>query len=232
MRALRRALLLLLLTTPLPALADEASSWRERFNRTMFALNHDIEAAAQVAIDAVPEVLHLPEPVQAGLLNMLNTTVNEPISALGHAITGRYDLAGRQMRRVGINLVAGYGGYVDRATDYGVLVPMIDLGTALCVRGVEAGPFFVLPVIGPRTTRDGLADLGAANIAIYAMAVPFVGAVPSVTMFIVIEAISEVAALAMARNFDPVQPTGTEYEAVRDAYLDHRTRLCEAARGG
>jgi ABC-type transporter lipoprotein component MlaA len=232
MKALRRAALVALLFAPLPALATESPSWRDRFNRAMFDLNHDIEATAQAVIEAVPEALRLPEPVQAGLLNMLNTTVNEPISALGHAITGRYDVAGRQMRRVGINLVAGYGGYVDRATGYGVTAPMIDIGTALCVRGVEAGPFFVLPMIGPRTTRDGLADLGAANIAIYAMLVPFVGAVPSLTMFIVIEAISEVAALAMARSFDPVQPEGEGFEAVRDAYLAHRTRLCEAARAG
>ena len=55
----------------------------------------------------MPDMLRLPIGVQTGLLNMLHNTVNEPLSAMGHAITGRYDLAGRQMQRVGINLVAG-----------------------------------------------------------------------------------------------------------------------------
>ena len=39
----------------------------------------------------------------------------------------------------------------------------------------------------------------------------------------------DVAALAMARNFDAAQPTGTDYDAVRDAYLEHRMRLCTEA---
>jgi ABC-type transporter lipoprotein component MlaA len=118
---------------------------------------------------------------------------------------------------------------VDRATQRGIEVPLIDIGTALCVRGVDAGPFFVLPVMGPRTTRDGLADLTASNVVIFAMVMPFVGMVPSIGMLIAIEALSDVAALAMARNFDAAQPTGTDYDAVRDAYLEHRMRLCTEA---
>lgn len=230
MTALLRAVAIAigLLLAPLPALAQD-DSLRERFNRAVFSLNHDIDEAAQAVVDAVPEVLRLPPSVQTGLLNMLHNTVNEPLSAMGHAITGRYDLAGQQIRRVGINLVAGYGGYVDRATERGIDVPLIDIGTALCVRGVSAGPFFVLPVMGPRTTRDGLADLTASNVIIFAMVIPFVGPVPSLGMLIVIEALSDVAALAMARNFDAAQPTGTDYDAVRDAYLEHRMRLCTEA---
>ncbi len=229
MRALIRAMAVALLLAPMPAMAQEEGSWRDRFNRTVFALNHDIEEVALVVLDAVPDYLRLPPSVQTGLLNVLHNSVNEPLSALGHAITGRYDLAGRQMQRVGINLIAGYGGYVDRATERGIDVPLIDIGTALCVRGVDAGPFVVMPVMGPRTMRDGLADLTASNVVIYAMVIPFVGMVPSIGMLIVIEAVSDVAALAMARNFDPEQPTGTDFEAVRDAYLDHRTRLCTDA---
>jgi ABC-type transporter lipoprotein component MlaA len=229
MKALLRAMAVAMMIAPLPALAQEDGSWRDRFNRTVFALNHDIEDAAQVLIDAVPDYLRLPPSVQTGLLNILHNSVNEPLSAMGHAITGRYDLAGRQIQRVGINLVAGYGGYVDRATQRGIEVPLIDIGTALCVRGVDAGPFFVLPVMGPRTTRDGLADLTASNVVIFAMVMPFVGMVPSIGMLIAIEALSDVAALAMARNFDAAQPTGTDYDAVRDAYLEHRMRLCTEA---
>jgi ABC-type transporter lipoprotein component MlaA len=229
MSALIRAMAVALLLAPLPALAQEEGSWQDRFNRTVFALNNDLEEAALVVLDVVPDYLRLPPSVQTGLLNVLHNSVNEPLSALGHAITGRYDLAGRQMQRVGINLVAGYGGYVDRATERGIDVPLIDIGTALCVRGVDAGPFFVVPVMGPRTTRDGLADLTASNVIIYAMVMPFVGVVPSIGMLIVIEAVSDVAALAMARNFDPGKPTGTDYEAVREAYLEHRTRLCREA---
>lgn len=231
MTAVRRCLLLaLLLLAPLPALAQgEAPSWRDRFNRTMFALNHDIEDAARAVADAVPDMLRLPDAVQTGLLNMLQNTVNEPLSAVGHAITGRYDLAGQQMQRVGINLIAGYGGLVDRATERGIQVPMMDIGLALCVRGVEAGPYLVLPVIGPRTARDGMADLVASNLVIYAMFVPFVGPLPSLGTFIIIEILDEFAAFAMARSFDPVQAPGGDFETVRDAYLEHRTRLCTEA---
>ena len=230
MTLFQRLLAVALLCAPMPALAQEEASWRDRFNRAMFSINTDIEETAAALIEAVPDYLTLPESVQAGLLNIVQTTVNEPVSAVGHAITGRYDLAGRQMRRVGINLLAGYGGYVDRASQYGIEVPMIDIGVALCVRGVDAGPYFVLPVIGPRTARDGAADMVASNAYIYLLTVPFVGAIPSIGTLIVIEVVSEFAALAMARGFDPPPPPGMSFEEARDAYLEHRTRLCEAAR--
>lgn len=230
MTLIRRMLAVALLCAPMPALAQDEPTWRDRFNRTMFAMNHDVEAAAAALIEAVPDYLRLPDSVQLGLLNMVQTTVNEPVSALGHAITGRYDLAGRQIRRVGVNLVAGYGGYVDRATEYGIHAPMIDIGTALCVRGVAPGPYFVLPLIGPRTTRDGAADLVASNGYIYLLTVPFVGAIPSLGTLIVIEVVSEVAAIAMARGFDPPPPPGMDFDSARDTYLEHRIRQCEAAR--
>jgi ABC-type transporter lipoprotein component MlaA len=230
MTLFQRMLAVALLCAPMPALAQEDASWRDRFNRAVFGLNHDVEQAAAALLDAVPEYLRLPPSVQAGLLNVVQTTVNEPVSAMGHAITGRYDLAGRQMRRVGINLVAGYGGYVDRATEYGIAVPMIDIGLALCARGVAPGPFFVLPFIGPRTTRDGAADLVASNGYIYLLTVPVFGAIPSFGAFIVIEVVSEVAALAMARGFDAPPPPGMDFEEARDAYLERRIRQCEEAR--
>ncbi|MEO3471871.1 MlaA family lipoprotein [Roseomonas sp. CAU 1739] len=230
MTLIQRLLAAALLCAPMPALAQEDASWLDRFNRAMFSINNDFEEAAAALIDAVPDYLRLPDAVQAGLLNIVQTTVNEPVSAVGHAITGRYDLAGRQMRRVATNLLAGYGGYVDRATEYGIDVPMIDIGVALCVRGVASGPYFVLPLIGPRTARDGAADMVASNAYIYLLTVPFVGAIPSIGTLIIIEVVSEFAALAMARGFDPPPPPGTAFEAARDAYIEHRTRLCEAAR--
>lgn len=229
MRVLRRILAIAVLLAPLPALAAGEAGWRDRFNRTVFTLNQDIEDAAQMALAAIPDAIRLPASVQAGLANLLHNTINEPLSAIGHAITGRYDLAGRQMHRVGINILHGYGGVVDRASEQGLRVPMIDIGLALCVRGVEAGPYVVVPVIGPRTTRDAAADLIVSNLVIYAMLVPFVGPLPSLGTFIVIEILDEFAALAMARNFDVVHAPGSDFDTVRDAYLEHRMRLCTEA---
>ena len=230
MKALLRALALTWLLAPLPALAaTEDESWRDRYNRTVFSLNQDIAEVTQAVIEAIPESLHLPASVQSGLMNLLHNTINEPLSALGHAVTGRYDLAGQQMRRVGINILQGYGGVVDRATEQGVHVPMIDIGLALCVRGVEAGPYVVVPVIGPRTMRDAAADVIVSNLVIYAMLVPVVGPLPSLTTFIVIEILDEFAALSMARSFDGGHALEGDFDAVREAYLERRTRQCTEA---
>jgi len=229
MRAMLRALALAWILAPLPALATQEGSWRDRYNRTVFTLNQDISDATRTVLDAIPESLHLPAAVQTGLMNLLQNTINEPLSALGHAVTGRYDLAGQQMRRVGINIVRGYGGVVDRATELGLHVPMIDIGLALCVRGVEAGPYVVLPVIGPRTTRDAAADVIVSNLVIYAMLVPIVGPLPSIGTFIIIEILDEFAALSMARSFDGGHAMEGDFETVREAYLERRARLCTEA---
>lgn len=47
MTAMLRALAVALLLAPMPALATTDGSWRDRWNRSVFNLNQDLQDAAQ-----------------------------------------------------------------------------------------------------------------------------------------------------------------------------------------
>lgn len=230
MTTLLRRLLLLTLIMPGPAMAQAQApapdGWLERFNQAMFTVNRSLGHGVEAVLEAVPDALTVPEPVRRGAANVLRNTINEPINALGHAITGRYDLAGESLRRFGINVVEGYGGVFDPATEQGIVVPPLDLGLALCARGVSEGPYVVLPIVGPRTLRDAAADLVLTNLAIYTMLIPVIGPSPTLSTFLVIEVLDEGAALAMARQIDSVPESSLDPDALREAYLAARARRC------
>lgn len=227
MTALLRRLLLLTILMPGAAMAQAPDGWLDRFNQAMFTVNRTLGHGVEAVRDAMPDALTVPEPVRRGAANLLRNTINEPISALGHAITGRYDLAGESLRRFGINVVEGYGGVFDPATERGVVVPPVDLGLALCARGVPEGPYVVLPIVGPRTLRDAAADLVLTNLVIYAMLTPVIGPSPTLSTFLVIEVLDEGAALAMARQIDSVDESLLDPAALREAYLQARARRCD-----
>lgn len=65
--------------------------------------------------------------------------------------------------RLVVNTTVGLGGLIDVASDIGLEEHNEDLGQTLAVWGVPAGPYIVLPFLGPATLRDAIsrpADIG------------------------------------------------------------------------
>ena len=56
--------------------------------------------------------------------------------------------------RVNVNTVFGLGGILDVATEAGIDRHSEDFGQTLGRWGVPAGPYLVLPLLGPSTVRD------------------------------------------------------------------------------
>lgn len=59
--------------------------------------------------------------------------------------------------RVMVNSVFGLGGVIDVASNLNMPKYRADFGQTLGVWGMEAGPYVVLPLIGPSTLRDTIA---------------------------------------------------------------------------
>jgi phospholipid-binding lipoprotein MlaA len=228
-----RGLLLVLLlgAAPLPAAAQEPGGWLDSFNQAMFAFNRGLADGADALLGLLPDAGAAQSGAVVAAENFLAHWINEPLTVVSHAIAGDMDAAGRSVRRFGINLVAGFGGFVDRATDWGVTVPRLDIGLALCRRGVGGGPYIVVPVVGPRTTRDAIADLVISNLIIYAMLIPVIGTNPSLTTFLVVEILDEFANLAIARQIDGPPPDWSklDFDEVRSLYLAEREERCGRA---
>jgi phospholipid-binding lipoprotein MlaA len=212
-----------------PAAAQERGGWLDRFNRQVFELNEHLSNGVDALRQSLPDGFAVPEWLSTGAGNMLSNSVNEPITALSHALSGDFGLAGNSLRRFGTNLTLGILGTRDVATEMGMEVPRNDIGLALCRHGVPDGPYMVLPIVGPRTLRDAIADLVVTNAIIYVALIPVFGPVPGLMTILVIEALDEAAALAIARQIDSAHERGGTYDDVRERYVAGRALRCGGA---
>jgi len=95
----------------------------------------------------------VPPAVRQGVANIA-TTLGEPLVAASGLAAGRLDVAGSAAARFGINATLGWGGVRDRAGEMGYPRQAFSPGDALCAWGIPAGPYLVLPLLGPTTLRD------------------------------------------------------------------------------
>lgn len=79
-----------------------------------------------------------------------------PGDFINHLLQGEIDPALATLGRLTLNTVLGAGGLLDPATEFGLPKQETDFGVTLGKHGVEEGNYFVLPIIGPTTTRDAI----------------------------------------------------------------------------
>lgn len=77
-----------------------------------------------------------------------------PADFANQLLSAQWQPAGETLARFGINTVAGAGGLLDPATDFGVRRQPSDFGKTMAFYGVGEGPYFESPFLGPTTTRD------------------------------------------------------------------------------
>lgn len=100
----------------------------------------------------------LPGPVRTGVRNMIDN-INTPNVALNDLLQARpqrfLDSSGRFI----INSTLGIGGLFDVAAKVGIAKHQADFGQTMGRWGLQPGPYFYLPVIGPTDLRDGLGTI-------------------------------------------------------------------------
>lgn len=78
-----------------------------------------------------------------------------PVWFFNEALQGHWDDAGRQAARFSLNTTLGVAGAYDFAADVAdIEKESEDFGQTLAVWGVDQGPYLVVPLLGPATTRD------------------------------------------------------------------------------
>jgi phospholipid-binding lipoprotein MlaA len=127
----------------------------EPFNRKVASFNDGLDTAivkpvAQAYENAVPS------PVRTGATNFFGN-LSDIWSAANSALQLKPKEATESLLRVGVNTLFGFAGFLDLATEMGLYRHSQDFGLTLGRWGVPAGPYLVLPVLGPSTVRDGSA---------------------------------------------------------------------------
>lgn len=126
----------------------------EPLNRFVFAVNDYADGAA------IKPVAHLyedvtPEPVRNGITNFMDNLMF-PINFVNFILQGRFELAGHSLARFVVNTTVGVGGFFDPSTEFGLKKENTGFADTLGSWGMEAGPYFVLPLYGPSSFRGGI----------------------------------------------------------------------------
>ena len=129
----------------------------EPFNRGVFRFNEGLDKAilkpvATAYRDATPA------PVRTGVNNFFGNLA-DVWSLVNNVLQVKVVEAADTLFRVGVNTTIGLGGLIDVATEMKIEKHPEDFGQTLGFWGVRAGPYVVLPLLGPSTMRDSLAKL-------------------------------------------------------------------------
>ena len=131
----------------------------ENVNRATFAFNQALDGVIFKPVASVYK--KLPSPVKSGVSNSLENLSNL-VTIPNNLLQGDFTLASVNTGRFLINTTVGVLGLMDVAQYLGLTeYKKEDYGQSLAKAGVGPGCYLVLPVLGPSTARDTVAN--AAN---------------------------------------------------------------------
>lgn len=219
------------------------------YSRALFWFNRQVYSGLNAAGDAIAgaeaRAFNLPpEQQEAGLSgpartaigrgfgNMAANLVNEPVTALASLAGGDFATAANAVGRFGVNSTIGILGWHDVASDLGLAPQVADIGLMLCKAGVGEGSYVVLPFIGPRTLRDGFADVVLVNAILWTAVGAALGTGASWQTILIAESVEIVADIIATRQIDPNAKVVhfDDYQGVRKAYLTQRRERCAELR--
>ncbi|HET9976264.1 MAG TPA: VacJ family lipoprotein [Burkholderiaceae bacterium] len=132
-----------------------ASDPLEGINRVVYRFNDGLDT---VLLKPVAEGYRavVPELARSGVNNVFGN-IGDVWSALNSLLQGKGQTAATMAFRVGTNTLFGIGGLFDVASDLGLERQSEDFGQTLGRWGFGAGPYLVLPLLGPSSLRDAAA---------------------------------------------------------------------------
>lgn len=139
----------------------------EEVNRSVFYFNEGLDDYVGEPVSSAYDFI-TPNFVQTGIGNFFNNLKDINV-ILNDLMQGKLLQAGEDTGRFLLNTSAGLGGILDIATQVGLEKHDEDFAQTLGVWGVPKGPYLVLPIVGPATSRGvpGMVFDAAANPATY-----------------------------------------------------------------
>jgi phospholipid-binding lipoprotein MlaA len=124
----------------------------ESFNRSVSSFNDGLDKAVLKPVATVYKGV-TPDWMRTGVRNFFNN-IQDVWSAINNGLQGRGQEMGDSMGRVLVNTSVGLFGLIDIASDLNIERHTADFGLTLGRWGVGAGPYVVLPLLGPYTLRE------------------------------------------------------------------------------
>jgi phospholipid-binding lipoprotein MlaA len=127
----------------------------EPFNRGVFGFNEALDKAVIKPVATVYKAV-TPEPVRGGVGHFF-ANLEDAWSAFNSVLQFKPQSALENFMRFMVNSTLGLAGVIDVASDMRLERHPEDFGQTLGHWGMGAGPFVMLPVLGPSSLRDTIA---------------------------------------------------------------------------
>lgn len=200
------------------------------YNRIIFAINRTVYSflGSLTGDDTPPAPEAAPGSPTPGPGRVISNLINEPLTALSSLVVGDLPTAWNAVQRFGINSTAGVLGWWDEASTLGYEPQPADVGLALCRWGVGEGGYVMLPFIGPRTWRDGFADVVLVNALLWTATAAVFSSGMSFQTIVIAETIEVAADIVATRQIDPraKELSFDNYDKQRADYLAERRLRC------
>lgn len=209
-------------TDDLPEMAEDDAYNKdplERINRAIFFFNDKLDF---YLIKPIAELYNaiLPKPLNKGIHNFFNNLGEIPTIINDLLQFNLYQMA-KDVTRFSVNSTFGIGGLFDIATRMYYPYPYFqnDFGLTLARWGYKDSSYFVLPVLGSNTIRDGIFGIPVDyfEFSVY----PYI--TPQSTRYQVL-ALFMIDHRANLLQFEPVLEEAAidRYVFMRNAYMQHR----------
>ncbi len=161
LKVLISVLLLSLVVYSTQSLAEEkytANECFEKFSRGTLKFNQALDKG--IFKPVAKGYRALPVPIRTGTSNFVGN-LRSLLTLSNNILQGDFKGAGNTAGRFAINTTVGILGIFDPATKMGFeKAGREDFGQTLGVWGADTGCYFVLPILGPTTTRDAIGLVG------------------------------------------------------------------------
>lgn len=199
---------------PAPAVSDPIRG----LNRSIFRFND--KAYTYVAKPVAHGYTRtVPRVAREGITNFFDN-LKFPVRLVGSLLQAKVKRASQETEKFAINTTAGLAGFI-RVSDkvpYLVGVPEEDIGQAVGAWGVGHGPYIVIPLLGPKSTRDLVCGIGDGLLN----PVSWLNLAGSVSIPIdatdTVQGLPEQMDVYDKMTKDAIDP----YTAARNAYISHR----------
>ncbi len=129
----------------------------EPVNRGIFKFNEIVDAGLIKPL-AKGYTFLVPSVARKGFSNFLDN-LTSPVSFFNAVLQGNKEQAFTVFWRFTLNSTFGLAGFRDFAAEQGLVATSEDFGQTLGRYGIGAGPYIVLPIIGPSNLRDAPARI-------------------------------------------------------------------------
>ena len=155
-KKLKHLSILFLVITLISTNAHSTEECFERASRAIFKFNMALD---DILIEPIAKGYNkLPSPIKKGTSNF-TSNIAMLLSIPNNLLQGNFKDLGHSVGSFTINSTVGILGLFNPAEKLGLKANKEDVGQTLGTYGFGPGCYFVLPVLGPTTTRDGIGML-------------------------------------------------------------------------